>query len=184
MSRSNEYSLEDIEQMRSEITYNPATGHFTHATNKYTGHYGQILMSTAGSPAGGLNARGYVMVRVLKKKVLANRVAYMLVFGPIPDGLVIDHINGNKADNRIENLRAVPTYVNAQNRKSAAVTSKTGILGVWRAPWGNTGRVKFVSKIREYGKCRQTILGYFDSPEDAHQAYLEAKRKLHEGNTL
>ena len=184
MSRPNKYSLEDIEQMRSEVTYNPVTGGFTHAANKYTGHYGQILMSMAGYPAGGLSATGYVMVRVLKKKVLANRVAYMLTFGPIPDGMVIDHINGNKADNRIDNLRAVPTYVNAQNRKSAAVTSKTGILGVWRVPWGNTGKVKFVSKIREHGKHRQTILGYFDSQEDAHQAYLEAKRELHEGNTL
>ena len=93
------------------------------------------------------------------------------------DGLEIDHINGNKADNRISNLREASRVKNQQNQISAYKSNSTGLLGVsqhkpgvWRARLCVSGKNK--------------SLGLFSSPELAHEAYKEAKRVFHEGCTI
>lgn len=90
--------------------------------------------------------------------------------------LPIDHINGVKDDNRWLNLREVPTKVNLQNRHKPNVTNSTGLLGVFPR------NGKFKAALWSDGKSRH--LGTFDTPEEAHQKYLEEKRKLHEGCTI
>lgn len=64
----------------------------------------------------------------------AHRVAYELVKGPIPDGLVIDHICHNPPCVNPEHLRAVTHKQNMENRAGASRNSVTGVLGVHRSP--------------------------------------------------
>ena len=69
----------------------------------------------ADEEAGSLHSSGYVHVKIKYRCYKAHRLIYMLHNGHIPNNLVIDHINRNKADNRIENLRAVTQQKNSFN---------------------------------------------------------------------
>jgi hypothetical protein len=74
----------------------------------------------AGTVAGTVNRRkdtSYKHVMVHGKKLLAHRVIWELCFGPIPDGMQIDHIDGNGLNNRIDNLRLVSPSLNQRNRR-------------------------------------------------------------------
>lgn len=116
-----------------------------------------------------------IRIRIDGKSFRAHRLAWFYVNGAWPNGL-IDHINGNCHDNRLCNLRDVTQSVNQQNLKKAKKTNKIGLLGV------NSENNKYRAKICINRKSHD--LGLFKSPSDAHQAYLKAKRILHEGNTL
>jgi hypothetical protein len=89
----------------------------------------------------------------------------------------IDHLNGDRADNKWANLRAASRSTNNQNRRAAHKNNKLGILGVRQVENG-----RFLARIRVDGQLRR--LGTFTSSEQAHAAYLDAKRTLHQGNTL
>lgn len=73
---------------------------------------------------------GYVQVNILSSKYLAHRVVWCKHYGVWPDG-EIDHINGVKSDNRIENLRLADTNIQVQNR-GLSKTNKSGYRGVWQ----------------------------------------------------
>lgn len=130
----------------------------------------------AGAPAGHMNADGYVVIETAGKAIGAHRIIWLMHHGAWPTG-EIDHINGNRADNRIENLRDVIKRTNSENRRRATYSSKTGVLGVEELPSG-----RFRARIRSFGKIHD--VGIFDSTESAHAAYVQAKRKMHTGNTL
>lgn len=76
----------------------------------------------------GLHQLGYLYGRVYKKAFYAHRVAWLLHYGDWPEG-EIDHINGNRADNRLCNLRDIPKDVNAKNKRMSS-RNKTGYNGV------------------------------------------------------
>jgi hypothetical protein len=100
------------------------------------------------------------------------------MYGKWPEG-EIDHINGNKADNRICNLRDVDRSTNQQNAKKAQSNNKSaGLLGVSL----HKSRNKFRAQIT-YDKKRHHI-GYFDTAELAYAAYLSEKRRRHAGCTI
>lgn len=130
----------------------------------------------AGNKAGYRNRDGYIMVEVAGKAVAAHRVVWLMHTGRWPDG-EIDHINGVRDDNRIENLRDVTHQANTENRRLPVRSSATGALGVTLTKDG-----RYRARIRSDG--RLISLGVFGSAEDAHAAYVEAKRRLHAGNTL
>jgi hypothetical protein len=90
----------------------------------------------------------------------------------------IDHINMNRTDNRIANLRSVSPRVNSENRRTAQSQNLVGLRGV---SWRDHCK-KWRSRITVHGVEHR--LGQFDTAEDAHAAYLEAKRRLHEGCTI
>jgi hypothetical protein len=103
-------------------------------------------------------------------------LAWLYVHGrwPLDD---VDHINCVKNDNRIGNLRDVPNEINAQNVRHARKAQ--GPLGCTFDKKAG----KWMAQIKLRGNvCK--YLGYFDDPGDAHAAYLEAKRKLHDGCTI
>jgi hypothetical protein len=128
-----------------------------------------------GSIAGTVREDGYLQIKVLGVVVLAHRLAWFYVNGSWPEKN-IDHANGNRADNRIANLRDLAQRGNVENVAGARCTSKTGLLGVSR--YG--ARFRATIKIN----YRQKALGYFDTAEQAHAAYLAAKREHHVGGLL
>lgn len=124
-----------------------------------------------GKQAGTLN-RGYTVVMYKAQFFKAHRLAWLLTYGKWPKrGL--DHIDGNKSNNRISNLREADDVVNQQNRDRARVDSRSGLVGA--SPY----RRRWKSQIRVEGEVK--YLGVFDTAEMAHQAYMEAKRQFHGG---
>lgn len=130
-----------------------------------------------GRVVGGFDRYGYLSTGINKKHYRLHRLAWLYVYGKNPDG-DIDHINGIKSDNRIENLREVSCTENQQNRKCANVNNKSGLLGVSKEKrYG-----KWIAQIGVNGKC--IYLGRFDDMIAAHESYLNAKRKLHTACTI
>lgn len=130
----------------------------------------------AGDVAGHCDASGYVTIKIRGVAYMAHRLAYLYVHGVWPDG-EIDHRNTLRADNRWRNLRDVAHQLNAENERQARVHSQTGLLGASPLKDG-----RFGAFIKARGRSK--YLGAFDTPEQAHRAYVTAKRQLHEGNTL
>ena len=95
----------------------------------------------------------------------------------------IDHKNGERADNAFANLREATQQLNSENLRRARADNKTGYLGVFRHYYiHKRDGQRFVACIQVDGRLRK--IGLFLTPEAAHAAYLEAKRRLHEGCTI
>lgn len=161
--------LSEIELLHSVLTYDPATGHF------YWKARGNNAVK-AGQKAGSVNIYGYIKITVRRKGYSAHRLAWLFVHGSWPKEEV-DHINGDPADNRITNLRVADRRLNTQNMRKVRKDSTTGVMGARKTVTG-----KFVSGITANGVHHH--LGTFLTAEQAHSAYMDAKRRLHQGNTL
>lgn len=94
-----------------------------------------------------------------------------------PKELQVDHINGNKLDNRKENLRVCTSRENTINSKIRS-DSTTGFKGVTKKKWGTKGQFKYCARITVEGGKR-VHLGYFNKAEDAAKAYDKAAKELH-----
>lgn len=158
------------ERLREVLKYDPATGVFTWLVRT-------SIRITVGKVAGVKNTPGYVVVGIDGRLYNASRLAWLYVKGEWPNG-EIDHLNGIRHDNRFENLRDVTKAVNMQNRRRAPRHSKTGLLGVTKYMFGDG----FVTHISVAGKARH--LGVYKTAQEAHDAYVKAKRQFHEGNLL
>ena len=99
----------------------------------------------------------------------AHRLIWLMYHGQWPPQ-EIDHINGDRADNRIVNLRLATA---SQNRANSKVykTNRCGFKGVARTPYG-----RWVARIH-FEKTK--YLGTFDTPEEAHAAYVRAAQAAH-----
>lgn len=113
-------------------------------------------------------------VKVKNKRYYTARVIYEMRNGKIPDGMVIDHINGDSLDNRIQNLRVVDLVQNARNRKVSS-TNTSGITGVhfhkatkkWSAQInGDDGRAVWLGLFKRKNeaaiarRAAEKVLGY------------------------
>lgn len=160
--------------LKSIINYNPDTGEF---------HWKEVEKKIKSRrpdlSAGGVGFHGYHLIQLTGSRKLwrAHRLAWLYVYGELPPG-PIDHINNIRNDNRILNLRLTTASENLENLKVATSKSKSGILGVSRRP----GHDKWRAFICVKGK--RMALGTFDSAEQAHDAYLKAKRLMHAGCTI
>lgn len=101
--------------------------------NIYGGSSGKSLSKRVGQPAGSKMGAGHwaVAIRDGEKRVriLAHRVIWEMLRGEIPESHVVDHINRDASDNRIENLRCVEEVYNLRN-SSKKSSNKTGVTGV------------------------------------------------------
>lgn len=126
----------------------------------------------AGTCAGSKDQNGYINIGIGGVLFKAHRLVWAMFNGEIPDGMQIDHKNGNRVDNRIENLRLATPGQNRQNAKLRD-DNRTRLKGVdfnhrvgkWRARISSDGRTRH--------------LGYFPTPEEAHAAYKGAANELH-----
>jgi len=143
------------------IAYEPSSGVMTWRANRYRVVAGQL--------AGSAHPRGYLTITLAQKRILAHRLAWALHHGTWPERQV-DHVNGDRTDNRIANLRLATASQNACN-SGARRTNKTGLKGVTRA--GNRWRATIMIAGKQHN------LGRFDSPEAAHEAYAAGAARLH-----
>ena len=159
-----------IETLKQYLNYNPTTGVFTWL--KRTPRNKSIVV---GEQAGSVREDGYGRIRILGDLILTHRLAWAFVNNEWP-ATDIDHLDGNPENNRINNLRLATRSINSQNQRRARKDNKTGLLGAVKS-YG-----KYSARITTNGTTIR--LGRFDTAQEAHEAYLKAKRELHEGNTL
>lgn len=117
-----------------------------------------------------IGSHGYIIVGVLGVRMLAHRIIWEMHNGPIPDGMQIDHINHNKLDNRIENLRVVTSTENNHNLKMRK-NNKPGITGV---SWDKQ-HSKWAANIKVNGVFIR--LGLFSCIKDAAKVRRKAELK-------
>lgn len=159
-----------LPDLLDRLDYDPPSGVFRWKSSKG--------FRVKGAVAGTICRRGYVSIGIGGKIYKAHRLAWFFVHGVWPSGQ-IDHIDRDKSNNRIANLRDVEQSVNQENRGSPRTDNKLGALGV--STWAD-GRPGFRAQIKVRGKVR--YIGTFDTSEEAHAAYIEAKKNMHAGAVL
>ena len=126
----------------------------------------------AGTNVNSISNRGYVVVQVNGKRYLAHRIIWLLAHGKLP--LMLDHIDGNKQNNFVENLREVDNTLNHWNEKKRS-TNKSGYKGVWWHKQSNS----WEAACRTNKK--QITIGRYERIEDAVEA-VQRFREQHHGN--
>lgn len=119
-----------------------------------------------------MGALGYRIIGLLGTQWKEHRLAFLYMTGTWPKG-EIDHINHDRSDNRWSNLRDVDPTTNKQNQKQEKVKGTSSYKGVYWCSY----KGKWRAQIKANKKCMS--LGFFDNPESARTAYLNAKRVLH-----
>lgn len=154
-----------IEQLKAAVAYDRDTGKFVWLSAR--NHY------TIGREAGSLDSYGYRRISIGGTFYKAHRLAWMYIYGALPPS-ELDHINGDRDDNRITNLRLADRYINTQN-----ISMRCGNSSGFRGVSFYRPTAKWKAQIRHRNKT--THLGYFETPEDAHAAYVSAKMHIHPG---
>ena len=154
-------------RLKELIKYEPDTGNFIWIAPTRR----RIVF---GSIAGCLMNGGYWHIRIDAKKYLAHRLAWLYVHGEFPIEH-LDHIDGNRINNRFSNIRACSRAENGQNRISNK-NSTSKYLGVH---WHRLSN-RWQAQIRINKK--PIYLGLFDSEQDAYAAYCKAKKEIHTFN--
>jgi len=139
---------------RKLLSFDESTGLFNWIVSRGT--------KKAGDLAGGLTHDGYWTIRINRKHYAAHRLAYLMTYGYLPQ--FIDHINNDRADNRVANLREASKSENCRNRKSHKGSSSK-FKGVF---WHKSDK-RWRASIYIHGKLR--YLGQYMSEIDAAKAY-------------
>ncbi|EKN5985633.1 HNH endonuclease [Yersinia enterocolitica] len=141
--------------------YEPETGLLLNKISRYK--------ARIGTPVGVSNGKGYLQVTLSRKPYRVHRIIWEMHNGPIPEGMQIDHIDHNRVNNRLNNLRVVTNKQNNQNRTRPS-NNTSGTIGVY---WNKFSR-KWHSIIVVDGK--EKSIGYFDDINNAVAARKQAER--------
>ena len=154
-----------LEKLKEYFEYNPVTGVFTRIKKA---NYNQKL----GKKLGSLNkSTGYLQCKIFGQNAYIHRLAWLYVNGEWPVN-EIDHIDGDKTNNRIKNLRPATHAQNNTNRDNHK--NKYGFKGVKRH---HSNKNRWYSMIQVEG--RQIYLGMCDTPEEAYVNYCKAAERYH-----
>jgi HNH endonuclease len=146
----------DRDTLRDLLQYDPELGTFAWRSSR-SGQKARV----------GCIKDGYLVIRLLGRVYRAHRLAWLYAHGHWP-AHQIDHIDGDRLNNQLDNLRDVTRAENSQNRDTAGVYRRGN---TWRALIGAGGVAH-----------KQTVhLGSFRSKEEARAAYLHAKSMMHPG---
>lgn len=150
------------EELKSLLNYDDKTGVFTWRKSN-----GPVK---SGSTAGYVNEKGYILIGIKGKSYRAHRLAWLYFYGEMPSD-DIDHINHDKLDNKISNLRVVSNQENHRNVKMS-VANKSGYNGVSFC----NNRNKWIARISDGTKYLN--LGYFVNKMDAVAARKSKEKEL------
>ena len=156
--------------LRSLLRYDSVTGKLFWSARRF----GVKL----GREAGRARRDGYRDVKILGNLYLSHRLAWLYVHGRWPEKF-IDHINGNRADNRIENLRECSNSQNLANRP-AQMNNKCGLKGVHKVKW-SSGEIRWKAQIfitRDKAPKEVIYLGCYKSKSEAHAVYSAKAEEL------
>jgi hypothetical protein len=169
-------SLPPVAYLRECFDYDPDTGELRWRVRPLT-HFPDARMMKSWNTrfAGFARQRagelGYLTVGLLGGVFKVHRVVWMLQYGVDPGSNVqIDHINGDKTDNHIANLRLATHAENMQNSRGWAPTKRKGAYKL-------NNRPGWQARISVGGKNK--YLGYFRTEAEAHAAYCAAADRLH-----
>lgn len=150
-----------LERLKELLIYDLEDGSFINRRNR-----GHVL---AGAPAGALCLQGYIQIQIDGCIYKAHRLAWFYIYGDWPSE--IDHINGDRQDNRLCNLREV-----SRSQNNANAERPVGIAGLRGVTWFARDR-KWKAQIKVSGQS--VHLGYYDTIEQAHAAFLNAADNIH-----
>ena len=157
-------ALPDIDMLCKIIKYDPSHGVFIWIESRPRCKKGAI--------AGSLHKDGYIYICVNGIRYTAQRLAWFIYHKEDPGTKQVDHINGDKLDNAIKNLRLATQAENIRNRPCHN-RSKLKIKGVSYVAL----KKKYAARISI--NYKSIFLGYFPTPELAHMAYCKAAAELH-----
>ena len=150
------------QKLLEQLDYDPLTGVFTWKVSRNR--------IKKGDQAGSISDRGYRIMRMFGGTYKAHRLAWFYTHGSWPVG-VIGHIDGNKDNNAINNLRDCSQQINCENKKKPS--GHTQLLGVSFVPKLN----KYKAQITVKGKG--VYLGVCETAQEAHEVYMDYKRQHH-----
>lgn len=156
--------------LQSWLRYDIETGDFFWLKNKR----GKSRDWYIGDKAGYV-VKAAMNISLLGRYYYVHRLVWFYVFGEWPKGDV-DHIDGDWSNNRIGNLRDVSHGTNMENMRRARKDNRSGLLGAHKHGNGFCSAIQVKKKLIR--------LGWFATAQEAHAAYLKAKRELHPGCTI
>ncbi|QHQ14530.1 hypothetical protein GMW39_00715 [Pectobacterium parmentieri] len=157
--------LPDLSVLRQLLNYDPDSGVFTWKERPaYFRAYKTWNKKYSGTVAGKTNRDGYIQISIRNVSYRAHRLAWLFVNNEDPGELIIDHINGVRNDNRINNLRKTTYSGNAHNKGCQKNNTSSGIKGVH---WNKRDR-RFNASIHINKKHH--YLGSFKTAEEAAMA--------------
>lgn len=158
--------------LRDLLDYTPETGVFLWKVNR-TGS------AKAGTRAGVKHHTGYRYIKINGERYGEHRLVWVYVYGTIPTEGQIDHKNGVRDDNRLTNIRLASQGYSDNNQNCGISSNNTsGYPGVSYMK----DRNKWVARIGL--NYTRHLLGYYDTPEEAYEAYVKAKAELHKFNPI
>lgn len=167
---SNKNSMLSASELHQLLSYDAKTGVFLRrVTTSQNAKEGDV--------AGYISPIGYRVISLKSRQFYGHRLAWLHHYGEFPMGQ-IDHIDGNRTNNAIANLRDVSARVNRQNLRRPPRHNRLGILGV---SVSSTGK-RYQARIQLNGVKQH--LGIFDTIAEASDAYIAAKRSIHSGCTI
>jgi hypothetical protein len=131
----------------------------------------KIKTNNQHTKVGWINSSGYIQVEYKQKAYMLHRIIYEMHHGKIPNGFVIDHIDRNPLNNKIENLRLASLSENKIN-SAANHNNTTGFKGVIRTP-----NNKFQARLGFNNK--KLYLGLFNTKEEAAAAIKKKSIELY-----
>lgn len=156
-----------VEYLKSLLKYDPKSGYFFWKINKSS-------RARIGRKTGNKNGNGYIILKVDCYRFQAHQIAWLLVKGKWPKK-DIDHIDGNRSNNSISNLREATKQQNAWNMKrknGENIKNTSGTKGVYF----NKARKKWEVSI---GVGRKIYIGLFSELSDAVLARKKSEKKYH-----